>query len=243
MKIYWWSFLPCWRQSCWRILFVWLSVLISTFITLGICMEMWLAFPQKFSFCCFSLFLLDSDSFVCSITITFTATNSILPEAAFWQEAKGRSKRSRGGLKVQRSYFHESALCNGKMKRQKCCSVLIFSTAMIHTTYLQLLYHFPSRCSKVFQSSCCSVAGRGVGLNTMACGDTPSVWRRAASKWCTQDMMISMLRICACPKYFPASTDPLVISRGKVKYRWINESPPCLCCSSLGDVWYGFSLV
>lgn len=105
---------------------------------------MWLAFPQKFSFCCFSLFLLDSDSFVCSIAITFTATNSVLSEAAFWQEAKGRSRRSRGGLKVQRSYFHESALCNGKMKRQKCCSVLICSPAMIHATYLQLPYHFPS---------------------------------------------------------------------------------------------------
>lgn len=142
MKIYWWFFLPCWRQSCWRIIFVWLSILISTFMTLGICMEMWLAFPQKFSFCCFLLFLLELDSFVCSITMTFTATNSILPETAFWQEAKGRSRRSRGGLKVQRSYFHESALCNGKMKRQKCCRVFFFSLAMIHATYLQLLYHF-----------------------------------------------------------------------------------------------------
>lgn len=116
--------------------------LISTFITLGICMEMWLASPQKFSFCCFLLFLLDLDSFVCSFTMTFTATNSILPETAFWQGAKGRSRRSRGGLKVQRSYFHESALCSGKMKTQKCCSVLFFSPAMIHATYLQLLYHF-----------------------------------------------------------------------------------------------------
>lgn len=180
MKIYWWSFLHCWRQSCWRIIFVWLSVLISTFITLGICMEMWLAFPQKFSFCCFSLFLLDSDSFVCSSTMTFTATNSILPETAFWQKAKGRSRSSRGGLKVQRSYFHESALCNGKMKRQKCCSVLIFFSCS-DWRYLPsaaLSFFLPLSCLKedeYFNPFVVLLEEGAVGLNAMAYEDTPGV--------------------------------------------------------------------
>lgn len=82
-------------------------------------------------------------SFVCSIKITFTATNSILPEAAFWQEAKRRSRRGRAGLK-------EGA----------------------------------------------------VGLNTIAYGDIPSVWRRATSKWCTQDMTTSLLKNLCLSKIF-----------------------------------------
>lgn len=133
MEIYWWPFLPCWRQSFWRIILVWLSILISTLISFDICMEMWFLFPQKSSFCCFLLFfLLDLDSFPCSITITSTATISILPEAAFWQEVKGISRRSWAGLKVQRSYFHESAPCNGKMRGQKCCSIKRWNRIVSH---------------------------------------------------------------------------------------------------------------
>lgn len=98
----------------------------------------------------------------------------ILPEAAFWQEVKGISRRSRVGLKVQRSYFHEIASCNGKMRGQKCSSIkrqsrivshvgdLIFLLWFMLPTFSCFIVFLPLRCSKVFQSSCCSVAGIGL---------------------------------------------------------------------------------
>lgn len=123
MKIYWWPFLPCWRQSCQRIVFVWLSILISTFIALDICMEMWSFFPQKFSFCCSQPFHWARIPLSAAPQSFSQQLILILPGAAFWQEVKGRSRRSRAGLKVQRCYFHESAPCNGRMRGQECCSI------------------------------------------------------------------------------------------------------------------------
>lgn len=121
-----------------RIIFVWLSILISTFITLDICMEMWSAFPQKSSlflalFTGLRFFRLQNHNHYHS---------NFLPEVVFWQEVKGKSRRSWVGLKVHRSYFYESGPCNRKMRGQKCCSIEKWSRK-IYTTYLQLLCRFP----------------------------------------------------------------------------------------------------